>query len=102
MTEVERIRQILETKVPNTEPTRAVVDKDSACFLVRQFYFSNLYDRFSTRPFLDAAEKRWIVYQLLQVTCLRVVRRAAVLTLLRGIGGHGVPRKQRLSRRHQD
>lgn len=34
------------------------------CFLIRQHFLSNLYDRMSTRPFLSAVEKKWITYQL--------------------------------------
>lgn len=65
--DIERIRAALENKAFNAEPFQLVVDKDAACFVVRQYYFSNLYDRLSTRPLLDLAEKRWIAFQLLQV-----------------------------------
>jgi serine/threonine protein kinase len=33
-------------------------------YLIRQYLFSNLHDRMSTRPFLSDIEKLWIVYQL--------------------------------------
>jgi hypothetical protein len=99
--EVERIRLALEATAPNTEPSRVAVDKDAACFLVRRYFFSNLYDRLSTRPFLDAAEKRWIVYQLLHVRSL--IDCGLCGCLLEVVTGrYGVPRKQCLPRRHQD
>jgi serine/threonine protein kinase len=33
-------------------------------YLIRQYFNSNLYDRISTRPFLNDLEKLWIVFQL--------------------------------------
>jgi serine/threonine protein kinase len=33
-------------------------------YLIRQYLFSNLHDRMSTRPFLSDIEKLWIIYQL--------------------------------------
>lgn len=33
-------------------------------YLIRQYFHFNLYDRLSTRPFLNDLEKLWIVYQL--------------------------------------
>lgn len=33
-------------------------------YLIRQYFNSNLYDRISTRPFLNELEKLWIVFQL--------------------------------------
>jgi serine/threonine protein kinase len=38
----------------------------SPVYLVRQFFIANLYDRFSTRPFLNDLEKYWISFQLLK------------------------------------
>lgn len=34
--------------------------------MVRQNFKTNLYDRISTRPFLDLVEKKWIAFQLLK------------------------------------
>lgn len=39
---------------------------EKAGILVRQYVKDNLYDRISTRPFLNSIEKRWIAFQLLQ------------------------------------
>jgi phosphoinositide-3-kinase regulatory subunit 4 len=33
-------------------------------YLIRQYIFSNLHDRLSTRPFLAEVEKLWLMYQL--------------------------------------
>jgi len=38
---------------------------DKAGLLFRQYVHDNLYDRISTRPFLNLVEKKWIVFQLL-------------------------------------
>jgi phosphoinositide-3-kinase regulatory subunit 4 len=36
----------------------------SPVYLIRQYVYSNLHDRLSTRPFLNELEKLWLVYQL--------------------------------------
>ena len=36
----------------------------SPVYLIRQYFKFNLYDRLSTRPFLNEIEKLWIVFQL--------------------------------------
>ncbi|XP_022087879.1 phosphoinositide 3-kinase regulatory subunit 4-like [Acanthaster planci] len=38
---------------------------DKAALLFRQYIRNNLYDRISTRPFLNTVEKKWIAFQLL-------------------------------------
>jgi len=38
---------------------------DRAALLIRQYVKDSLYDRISTRPFLNLVEKKWIAYQLL-------------------------------------
>ena len=38
---------------------------DKAALLFRQYNKDSLYDRISTRPFLNAVEKKWIAFQLL-------------------------------------
>lgn len=59
------------TRCPNIAPYHVLLDSDkldkfNAALVVRQYFSNNLYDRLSTRPFLTAIEKKWIVYQLLQ------------------------------------
>jgi len=49
---------------------RAKPSSASPVYLIRQFFSTNLYDRLSTRPFLNEMEKLWIVYQLLK--CLEI------------------------------
>ncbi|GAO49551.1 hypothetical protein G7K_3700-t1 [Saitoella complicata NRRL Y-17804] len=51
--------------VPNAYPFLHVLETERAGYLIRQFFFNSLYDRISTRPFLETIEKRWIAYQLL-------------------------------------
>lgn len=51
--------------IPNSLSYQRLQETDRAVYLVRQYIASNLYDRVSTRPFLEAIEKRWIVFQLL-------------------------------------
>ncbi|EEC06819.1 phosphoinositide 3-kinase regulatory subunit, putative [Ixodes scapularis] len=61
---LEKIKQVL-ANVPNTLPFQKVVETDKAGMVIRQFVKDNLYDRISTRPFLNSIEKRWIAFQLL-------------------------------------
>lgn len=42
-----------------------IIDKVQASYLIRQYFYSNLYDRISTRPFLQSLDKKWITFQLL-------------------------------------
>eukprot|EP00250_Pteridium_aquilinum_P016932 c23371_g3_i3 orf=69-4718(+) len=46
-------------------PFQYWLETDKAAYLLRQYFFSNLHDRISTRPFLSAIEKKWIAFQLL-------------------------------------
>ncbi|KAF7730449.1 Serine/threonine-protein kinase [Apophysomyces ossiformis] len=43
-----------------------ILETERAAYLVRQYFYSSLYDRISTRPFLTTIEKKWIVYQILR------------------------------------
>ncbi|KAK9768737.1 Serine/threonine-protein kinase [Basidiobolus ranarum] len=52
--------------VPNALPYQRIFETDTAVYLIRQYFFTNLYDRISTRPFLDLIEKKWITFQLLR------------------------------------
>ncbi|XP_065916552.1 phosphoinositide 3-kinase regulatory subunit 4-like isoform X2 [Dysidea avara] len=53
--------------VPNALPFLQFWVADKAAFLVRQYARFNLYDRLSTRPFLNTMQKKWIAFQLLSV-----------------------------------
>lgn len=66
----EYVRQILEERstmadIPNALAYQKIVEVGSAGFLVRQYMFSSVYDRMSTRPFLEDIEKKWLAFQLL-------------------------------------
>ncbi|OBZ87474.1 putative serine/threonine-protein kinase VPS15 [Choanephora cucurbitarum] len=52
--------------VPNAFYFQRVMEDDRATYLVRQYLYSSLYDRISTRPFLTMIEKKWVAYQLLR------------------------------------
>jgi len=41
------------------------VETETNGYLVRQYLYSSLYDRMSTRPFLEDIEKKWLAFQLL-------------------------------------
>ncbi|KAK5102868.1 Serine/threonine-protein kinase [Lithohypha guttulata] len=51
--------------IPNALGYQRIVEVATGGFLVRQYMFSSVYDRLSTRPFLEDIEKRWLSYQLL-------------------------------------
>jgi phosphoinositide-3-kinase regulatory subunit 4 len=51
--------------VPNALAYQRIVETDTNGFLVRQYLHSSLYDRMSTRPFLEDIERRWLAFQLL-------------------------------------
>ena len=50
---------------PNCLPFTVFEETNEAGYMTRQYVYKDLNDRLSTRPFLDASEKRWIAYQLL-------------------------------------
>ncbi|KAF2672203.1 phosphoinositide 3-kinase regulatory subunit 4 [Microthyrium microscopicum] len=52
-------------EIPNALPYHRVVETGTNGYLVRQYINSSLYDRMSTRPFLEDIEKKWIAFQLL-------------------------------------
>lgn len=51
--------------VPNALGFERAFETDTNAYLLRQYLYSSLYDRLSTRPFLEDIEKRWIAFQLL-------------------------------------
>lgn len=42
-----------------------IEESEHGVYLIRQFFYTNLTDRLSTRPFLSMFQKKWIAYQLL-------------------------------------
>ncbi|KAK2763317.1 Serine/threonine-protein kinase [Arachnomyces sp. PD_36] len=59
-----REQNILEG-IPNALGYQRVLETETSGYLVRQFIHRSLYDRMSTRPFLEDIEKKWIAFQLL-------------------------------------
>ncbi|CAG8467942.1 599_t:CDS:10 [Ambispora gerdemannii] len=53
------------SEVPNAFAYQRILETEKAGYLIRQYFFSSLYDRISTRPFLNLIEKKWITYQIL-------------------------------------
>lgn len=51
--------------VPNALAYHRVLETGIGGYLVRQYIHSSLYDRLSTRPFLEEIEKKWLSFQLL-------------------------------------
>jgi phosphoinositide-3-kinase, regulatory subunit 4 len=51
--------------IPNALGYQRTVETENCGYLVRQYLHSSLYDRISTRPFLDDIEKKWLAFQLL-------------------------------------
>ncbi|XP_028806486.1 LOW QUALITY PROTEIN: serine/threonine-protein kinase VPS15 [Neltuma alba] len=50
---------------PHVWPFQFWQETDKAAYLLRQYFFHNLHDRLSTRPFLSLIEKKWLSFQLL-------------------------------------
>lgn len=55
----------LLAQVPNALAYHRVIETAACGYLVRQYIHSSLYDRLSTRPFLEDIEKKWLSFQLL-------------------------------------
>lgn len=51
--------------IPSVLPYLKIIETDRAGYLIRQFIKTNIYDRISTRPFLEVIEKKWMIFQLL-------------------------------------
>ncbi|KAK4204925.1 putative serine/threonine-protein kinase VPS15 [Triangularia verruculosa] len=62
--QVLRIKKAL-LDVPNALPYQRAIETETNGYLIRQFFYNSLYDRLSTRPFLEDIEKRWLAFQLL-------------------------------------
>ena len=64
--ELTKIRDALSgLSCPHVWPFQTWFESDNKAFILRQYIFSNLYERISTRPFLSFPEKKWIAFQLL-------------------------------------
>ncbi|XP_041377701.1 phosphoinositide 3-kinase regulatory subunit 4-like [Gigantopelta aegis] len=63
-TKLDEISQRLKG-TSNCLPFQKSLYFDRAALLFRQYVKDSLYDRISTRPFLNAVEKKWIAFQLL-------------------------------------
>ncbi|KAH8594390.1 hypothetical protein B0O99DRAFT_687625 [Bisporella sp. PMI_857] len=59
-----RERRLL-ADVPNALAYQRIIETETNGYLVRQWLYSSLYDRLSTRPFLEDIEKKWLAFQLL-------------------------------------
>jgi phosphoinositide-3-kinase regulatory subunit 4 len=57
-------RKVL-AEVPNALAYHRIIETAACGYLVRQYIHSSLYDRLSTRPFLEEIEKKWLSFQLL-------------------------------------
>ncbi|KAK3323651.1 hypothetical protein B0T19DRAFT_372754 [Cercophora scortea] len=62
--EIIRERRAL-ADVPNALPYQRAIETETNGYLVRQYFYNSLYDRLSTRPFLEDVEKKWLAFQLL-------------------------------------
>lgn len=51
--------------IPNALGYQRVVETETNGYLVRQYLYNSLYDRLSTRPFLEDIERKWLAFQLL-------------------------------------
>ncbi|GAB2219712.1 hypothetical protein Droror1_Dr00007349 [Drosera rotundifolia] len=64
-----RLKRILEVfrsiQDPHVWPFQLWLATDKAAYVLRQYFFNNLHDRLSTRPFLSHIEKKWLAFQLL-------------------------------------
>lgn len=52
-------------EIANALGYQRIIETDTNGYLVRQYLYNSLYDRLSTRPFLEDIEKRWLAFQLL-------------------------------------
>ncbi|KAI4350784.1 hypothetical protein L6164_005200 [Bauhinia variegata] len=50
---------------PHVWPFQFWQETDKAAYLLRQYFFHNLHDRLSTRPFPSLVEKKWLTFQLI-------------------------------------
>ena len=65
MTEFDTDERKALAEVPNALAYHRIIETAACGYLVRQYIHSSLYDRLSTRPFLEEIEKKWLSFQLL-------------------------------------
>lgn len=70
---IKRLRDKLRDN-PSCLTYADVIINDKAAILIRQYIKYNLYDRLSTRPFLNLFEKKWITFQILK--CIDSIHKA--------------------------
>jgi phosphoinositide-3-kinase regulatory subunit 4 len=51
--------------IPNALGYQRIFETETSGYLVRQYLYGSLYDRMSTRPFLEDIEKKWLAFQVL-------------------------------------
>ncbi|PSR78508.1 hypothetical protein BD289DRAFT_485992 [Coniella lustricola] len=52
-------------EIPNALGYQRIIETETNGYLVRQYLYNSLYDRLSTRPFLEDIERKWLSFQLL-------------------------------------
>ncbi|XP_048750935.2 phosphoinositide 3-kinase regulatory subunit 4-like isoform X2 [Ostrea edulis] len=62
---LEDIHIRLQGSTSNCLPFQRAIQSDKAALIFRQYVKDSLYDRISTRPFLNKIEKKWLAFQLL-------------------------------------
>lgn len=70
---IKRLREKLRDN-PSCLTYADVIITDKVAILIRQYIKYNLYDRLSTRPFLNLFEKKWITFQVLK--CIDSIHKA--------------------------
>jgi phosphoinositide-3-kinase regulatory subunit 4 len=78
-------RTISPARYPNLLPyqmwikssTRMTKTNAIPIYVIRQYLYSNLHDRLSTRPFLNELEKLWLIYQLFK--CVEVCHSHSII-----------------------
>ncbi|OEL38474.1 putative serine/threonine-protein kinase vps15 [Dichanthelium oligosanthes] len=63
---LERIRNAFKgIEGSHVWPFQVWLQTDKAAYLLRQYFFNNLHDRLSTRPFVSQIAKKWLAFQLI-------------------------------------
>jgi len=70
---IKRLREKLRDN-PSCLTYADVIINEKVAILIRQYIKYNLYDRLSTRPFMNLFEKKWITFQILK--CIDSIHKA--------------------------